>query len=507
MSYRGKLTDIRDAGAEEGRTGVTARIVAIFEQAIAQGELVPGAKLPPTRQLAELAGVNHLTAARAYRQLAERGLVASKVGSGTFVRAAAPIQDRAKVRDSIAWQRYVLPENDETYGDRVLAEMHEHVHIEGLLPLSVGYPSKRIFPVESMRDLTAKVMSEQAERALQYSDIRGIPELAEQIADLSAQRGAPEDVEDIVVTTGATQGLSLAMRAILRSGDTVACEDPSFMSVIRAIRVAGARVQPVPVDEDGLQVDELEALLAKTEIKALAIQPRSHNPTGRDLAPERRERLLELAGRHGFFIVEDGIYGELRLDDDAPLRSLRADAPAHVIYTDSISKTVGGGLRAGWVVASGPVVGRIVAEKRTDDVHTPTLTQLVFAEYLASGAFPDQVALAREHYRRGRDAVLAAIDRHLGSIASYVTPVGGGHVWVTLDSPVAERDLVEEARRQGVAYAPGGAMRLGRSPHLSLRLSFGYLPPEDLDEGVRRLAAALRAVRARPAVRRAAAPI
>src|SRR5688500_5610644 len=115
MSYRGKLTDLRKADpgeARDARTGVTARIVEVFEQAIAQGELAAGAKLPPTRQLAELAGVNHLTAARAYRQLAERGLVASKVGSGTFVRAAAPAQDSERVPDSIAWQRYVLPEND-----------------------------------------------------------------------------------------------------------------------------------------------------------------------------------------------------------------------------------------------------------------------------------------------------------------------------------------------------------------------------------------------------------
>jgi 2-aminoadipate transaminase len=507
MSYRSELTDIRRSGNGEGRSGVTARIVEVFERAIADGELAAGAKLPPTRQLAELAGVNHLTAARAYRQLAERGLVASKVGSGTFVRAAAPIQDRARVRDSIAWQRYVLPENDETYGDRVLAEMHEHIYIEGLMPLSVGYPSERIFPLERMRELTAEVMREQAESALQYSDVRGTPELAEQIAELSAQRGAPEDLEDIVVTTGACQGLSLAMRAILRPGDTVACEDPSFMAVIRAIRVAGARVQSVPVDEDGLQLDELESLLARTEIKALAIQPRAHNPTGRDLAPERRERLLELARRHGFFIVEDGIYGELRLEGDESPRSLRADAPAHVIYTDSISKTVGGGLRTGWVAASGPVVDRIVAEKRTDDIHTPTLTQLVVARYFASGAFPEQVELARKHYRRGRDAVLDAVERHLGPSASYVMPVAGAHVWVTLDSPVDERDLVEEARRQGVAYTPGGAMRLGRSPHLSLRLSFGYLEPDELDEGVRRIASSLRAVASRPAPRRAAAPI
>jgi 2-aminoadipate transaminase len=504
MSYRRKLTDMRDSDGDQ-RTGITAAIVEVFEQAIADGELGPGAKLPPTRQLAELTGVNHLTAARAYRQLAERGLVASKVGSGTFVRAAAPIQDRGQVPDSIAWQRYVLPESDETYGDRVLAEMHSHVQTEGLLPLSVGYPSELIFPTERLREHAAEVMREQPERALQYSDVRGIPEFAEQIAELSARRGAPEDVEDVIVTSGATQGLSLAMRAILRPGDVVACEDPSFMSVIRAIRVSGARVQPVPVDEDGLEVDALEALLARTEIKALALQPRSQNPTGRDLSDDRRARLLELARRHGFFIVEDGIYGELRFEGE-PRRPLRADAPAHVIYTDSLSKTVGGGLRAGWVIASGPVYERIVAEKRTDDIHTPTLTQLVVAEYLRTGAYEQQLDLAREHYRRGRDALLEAIGRHLGPIASYVMPTGGGHVWVTLDSPVSERDLVDEARRQGVAYAPGGAMRIARSPHLSMRLSFGYVTPEELDDGVRRIASALRSLSSRPA-RRTAAPI
>ena len=169
------------------------------------------------------------------------------------------------------------------------------------------------------------------------------------------------------------------------------------MSVIRAIRVAGARVHAVPVDEDGLQVDELESLLAKTEIKALAIQPRSHNPTGRDLSPERRERLLALVRQHGFFIVEDGIYGDLRFDGTTP-RSLRADAPAHVIYADSLSKTIGGGLRAGWVAASGPVVERIVAEKRTDDIHTPTMTPRLRSplpgERRLSGA---QIELANEH--------------------------------------------------------------------------------------------------------------
>ncbi len=296
------------------RPGTTAQaspqpIVEIFEAAITGGELGPGAKLPPTRQLAELTGVNHLTAARAYRQLAERGLVSSKVGSGTFVRAAAAaIPGSDRVRDSIAWQRYVLPEFEETYGDRFLPRCTATFDVEGLIPLSVGYPSERIFPIDEMRAATESVMRDQPERALQYSDVQGHGRAGR--AGRRARR--PLVVRTRTPRTSSSRaarrrGSSLAMRAILTPGDVVACEDPSFMSVIRAIRAAGAKVMPVPVDDDGLDVDALEALLARTEIKALAIQPRLHNPTGpRPVARAARAparagappRLLHRRGRH-----------------------------------------------------------------------------------------------------------------------------------------------------------------------------------------------------------------
>ncbi len=214
---------------------------------------------------------------------------------------------------------------------------------------------------------------------------------------------------------------------------------------------------------------------------------------------------MELVRRHGFFIVEDGIYGELRMDgEERP--SLRADAPAHAIYTDSLSKTVGGGLRAGWVIASGPVLDRIIAEKRSDDIHTPVLNQLVAAEYLAAGHYPEQLERAREHYRRGRAAMEESIERHLGGVAHYLEPLGGGHIWVTLDSPVSERDLVDEAWRQGVAYAPGGAMSVARTQDLHLRLSYCYLEPDEMDEGVQPPRFGARVAQRAPA-RRAAAPV
>ena len=273
--------------------------------------------------------------------------------------------------------------------------MHSHVQTEGLIPLSVGYPSERIFPIEDMRAATEEVMATQAERALQYSDVRGTPELAEQVAALSAARGEEEDTEDIVITSGATQGLSLAMRAILRPGDVVACEDPSFMSVIRAIRAAGAKVQPVPGGRRRPRRRRPRGAPRphrdpRARDPAAPSQPDRPRPFARAArAPARAGAPPWLLHRRGRDLRRASLRG-----DERP--SLRADAPAHAIYTDSLSKTVGGGLRAGWVIASGPVLDRIIAEKRSDDIHTPVLNQLVAAEYLAQGHYPAQLERARE---------------------------------------------------------------------------------------------------------------
>jgi 2-aminoadipate transaminase len=501
MSYKDSLSDLQRGGDRS----LTQQLVDLISAAISSGELAPEEKLPPTRELAELAGVNHLTAVRAYRRLRELGLVSAHVGRGTFVRGTGRPPEDARVPDSIAWQRYALPEFEPTYSDQVIAEMHRQATADDLVAFSVGYPSQRIYPVSELREATDEVLRTQAGRALQYSDVQGLPELREQLAELTAARGAPEDPRDILCTSGASQGLSLTARAVLRPGDVVACEDPSFMSVVRALRMPGIRVLGVPVDEDGLDVDALEALLARNDIRLLALQSRLHNPTGRDLAPERRERLLGLVRRHGFFVLEDGIYADLRFTGEAQ-PSLRSEAPAHVIYVDSLSKTVGGGLRAGWVAASGPVLDRIAAEKRGDDIHSATLPQLAVARYLASGHYPAQLHRAREHYRHGLETLSEALDSEFSSLASWPDPLGGGHLWVTLDLPLDERELADEALREGVAYVPGGAMRVERSRELSMRLSFGYLDDDEVREGVRRLARAVEGVRRR-APRAVAVPV
>jgi DNA-binding transcriptional MocR family regulator len=495
MSYKTELGHLkRDAAQPLGE-----QILGAFRDAIASGELAVGEKLPPTRELAELAGVNHLTAVRVYRKLRELGLVSSEVGRGTFVREAAATLREGAGSDSVEWQRYVLPALVESSGDRVMDEMYRHSQARGLIPLSVGYPSDELFPFDQMREAMAEALESHDSSALQYTDIAGLPELVEQVVALSAAREAPEKPDHLLITTGARQGLTLAARAVLRPGDVAACESPSFMGVLESLRSAGARVLPIPVDEKGLDTDALEELLGRQEIRLLAIQPRCHNPTGSDLSAERRVHLLELARRHGFFILEDGIYADLRFEGEDP-GSLRREAPSHVIYVDSLSKLVGGGLRVGWVASSGPVRERLLYEKRADDMHTATLTQLALARFLAAGEYAGHLERARAFYRERRDALVEAATNHLSGLATVPTPAGGGHLWLTLAVSVDEGELMTESVRHGVTFVPGPAMLPEPGSGINLRLSYGFLDPDKLAEGARRLGRAIRAVGEQPRV-------
>jgi len=475
-----------DRGA---KLSLTQQLADVFAAAIAAGELQPGAKLPPTRELAEIAGINQLTASRCYRRLQEQGLVVSAVGRGTFVRAAA---GSASGEADLSWQTYALAPPRSGDAGRALSDAARHAQSPGLIALSAGYPSRDQIPVDQLAAAVRETLDREALASFEYCPIEGDDELRSQLAALGRARGLNDEADSILITTGARQGLTLVSRAVLRPGDVAACESPTYMGMIEALRATGATVMPVDVDADGFNVDALERLLRGHEVRLVALQPRGHNPTGRDLSQERRTRLLELAARHGFFVLEDGVYADLRYEgtDPGPLRALD---PAHVIYVDSLSKTVAPGLRAGWVAASGPVLDRIIAEKRDDDAHCATLPQQISARFLAEGHYPAQVARALELYRPRREALLQALESEMPGLASFQPPSAGGHVWVTLDQARDDADLYRAALAGGVSYTPGPAMLVQPPRATQLRLSFSALAPEQLREGVRRLARAIRA--------------
>ncbi|HYY20715.1 MAG TPA: PLP-dependent aminotransferase family protein [Thermoleophilaceae bacterium] len=489
MSYKIKLADLKRDGAES----LTAQLVDRFAAAIDSGQLAPGEKLPPTRALSAEAGVNHLTAARVYRRLAELGYVTASVGRGTFVRALAP---GAGAEHGDDWQVYALPERELSYAQQVMWDAFDLADEEGIISLATGFPSPDAYPVREVAAIAAEVLAEEGGQALSYLTADGLPSLREQLALRGRRIGFASEPDEILITSGAQQGISLALRAVLEPGDVVVVESPTFAGLLAALRGTDARVIGVPVDGEGFDVAGLESILARHEVKLVALQTASHNPTGRDLSAERRSRLAELAIGRNLFVLEDHVYADLRFEGEAP-RPLRELAPAHVLYVNSLSKTVGGGLRLGWIAARGPVRERIALLKLDADFHTATLIQHIAARYLASGAYDRHIRRVTPLYRERRDALLASLDRHLAGEHRTIPPRGGHHLWVTLTRPIDERALYSQALRSGVTFTPGGAVTVERRSQTSLRLSFPRLRPEQLDQGAKLLAGAMREVRRR----------
>jgi len=489
MSNKLNLSDLD----RDGAASLTQQLVDRFIDAIENSTLEPGEKLPTTRALAADAGVNHLTAARVYRRLAELGYVTATVGRGTFVRALVPAAADEQGDD---WPAWALPELPQSYAMQITDDAFRLATDPDVISLSAGFPSPRLFPVEELKRASAEAWDDAGGAAIEYLVAEGLFALREQIAARGREHGFATDPDEIIVTSGARQAIDLIARALVEPGDVVVVESPTYAGLLSSLRSTGARVIGVPFDRDGLSTDALERVLTRHEVKLVALQTACQNPTGRDMSAPRRERLAQLARERNFFVLEDGVYSDLHFESE-PTRAMRELAPGHVLYVDSLSKTVGGGLRIGWIAARGPVFDRLALLKLETDFHSNTLSQHIAARYLASGDYARQLASTIPFYRERRDALLAALERHLAGEYRAEKPHGGHHVWVELVRPVDERTLYREAVRHGVTFTPGSTVSPERQSQTTLRMSFSLLDPDELDEGVRRVARALREVRRR----------
>lgn len=486
MSYKFDLSQIR----RDSEQSITTQLVQLVRTGIEDGTLLPGAKLPTTRALAEEAGVNHLTVVRAYKRLAGEGFVTASRGRGTFVRQAPPTVAPADAR----WQHAILPPAQRSYISQVVADTWHSPGSGDHINLATGWASPELLPVRDLTRISAEVFADVGADALTYGDPDGLRELREYLASQGVVRGFASEAEEIVITTGARQAIDLVVRTIVRPGDVVVTESPTYMGALVSLEQSGARVLGVPYDDQGLDVDALERILARHEVKLVSVQTGSQNPTGQDLSPARGERLLELARERSFFVLEDGVYSTLRFGSEQPQR-LRLRAPDHVIYVDSLSKTIGGGLRLGWVAASGEVRRRLTDLKLATDYHTPVLTQHLAVRWLASGAHDRHIARIVPEFAERAQAMVQSVRKRLGDEVVVAEPRGGHHVWLTFHRPIDERLLMTEALRQDVSFTPGGATTVEGDGLCGLRLSFPLFDAERIDEGIRRLAVAVRAAR------------
>src|SRR4051794_1038861 len=317
MSNKLDLSDLqRDAAVS-----LTQQLVDRFVDAIETQTLEPGEQLPTTRALAADAGVNHLTAARVYRRLAEQGYVTATGGRGTFVRSLVPAAADEQGDD---WQAWALPELPQAYAMQITDDAFRLATDPEVISLSTGFPSPRLYPAKELARASADTWREVGGGAIEYLVAEGLFALREQIAARGREHGFATEPDEIIVTSGARQGIDLIARALVEPGDVVVIESPTYAGLLSTLRGTGARVIGVPYDRDGLDTAALERVLTRHEVKLVALQTACQNPTGRDMSKARMERLAHLARERNFFVVEDGVYSDLRLEGQQtrPLREL-----------------------------------------------------------------------------------------------------------------------------------------------------------------------------------------
>ena len=380
-----------------------------------------------------------------------------------------------------------------------IRELFKYLSEPGMISFAGGYPASDLFDVDGLAAAQARAFALPT-RCLQYGPTDGLAELKAQIIALMAQRGAPCASEELLVTTGSQQGLDLLLRVMVAPGDVVVTEQPAYPATLQALRLQQAKIVTVPVDANGLDVEHLSALLRDGKIavpKLLYTVPTFANPTGATLSRERRIALLKLAAEYRFVIVEDDPYGDLRFAGDAvpTMLGLTAEVPGSrdwVVHFSSLSKIVAPGLRVGWTVAPPEIARRCVVAKQTVDLCSVPWTQAVAAEYLAEGSLTRHLPKITEAYRLKCEAMCNALGDKLGDAIQFHAPQGGMFVWARL-AAVKTSELLPNAIAEKVLFVPGTAFFAENADEASLRLSFAAPAVTAIEEGVERLARAMKA--------------
>jgi 2-aminoadipate transaminase len=363
----------------------------------------------------------------------------------------------------------------------------------GVISFAGGLPACDLFDRAGLQAAFTAVLAEDCgARALQYSTTEGDPLLRRLIAQRLTERGLETVAEDLLITSGSQQALTLVAGVLLHAGDRVLVEEPSYLAALQCFALAGAQAIPVPCDDDGLDPDALDALITQHRPTLLYTVPTFHNPTGRTLSRERRLALAELAERTGLWIVEDDPYGELRYSGEA-LPTVASLPPAHgrTLAISTLSKIAAPGLRIGWVRAPRMLLRSLTIAKQAADLHSSTVDQAAAARWLATTDLAAHIERLRAEYGARRDALLSGLGAALPAGSTHNRPDGGMFVWARLPDGWDAGALLQGALDRDVAYVPGAPFFSGPPDLATLRLSFTAHRPDEIALGLERLAQAL----------------
>ena len=390
--------------------------------------------------------------------------------------------------DAARWERLFAERTRGEVGEGIAAVL-AFLGLPNIISFAGGFPDPRTFPRERVSALLEEFTLAGEVNAFQYTPTRGLAGPLDALAGrLEALQGCRPADEELMVTSGAIEALELVGKSFLERGDVVVVEGPTYLGAIMAFRSFEADIVAVPMDDNGLEVDELERRLSEgLRPKLVYSIPDHQNPAGVSLSGERRARLVELGRRHGFLIVEDVAYRELGFEDDAA-PSLWSLAPDVVVQAGTTSKTFFPGVRLGWAVGPAEVLAQLVSAKQNTDQCAGALGQRLFEEYVRRGWIDEQLAQSRSLYRRKCDRMLAALERAMPAGTRWTRPRGGFFTWLTLPEGGDAADLAKGAVERGVGVVPGSLFFPDGRGGDSVRLSFSQVDETSIDEGIERLA-------------------
>jgi GntR family transcriptional regulator/MocR family aminotransferase len=464
-----------------------------IQQGILSGSLAADTRLPASRQLARDLGVNRITVETAYSELEADGLVFSRVGSGTYVLPPTPLPLQPIDALEAAWPLW--QENVQTGDIRStnverdeLFKANQHPH---LIRFAGGTSASHMFPADDFRKVLQTIMRRDGIAALEYGESNGYAPLRATIAHVLASQGLQAHAENILITAGSQQAISLVSQLLLKPGDTIMVESPTYGGALELFRALNFTIVGIPVDKRGMRVENLERLLQQHHPKLIYTIPNFHNPTGTCLSSSRRRELIVLADRYNVPILEDDFVGDLRYDGRTQPSLKALDPGGRVIYASTFSKMLMPGLRVGFLLIEGPVYESLVNFKHVNDLATSTLIQRALEAYVTVGRYQTHLRRSCQLFRKRRDAMVAAIKRYLPANVQFDVPHGGLFLWVRLPGDISADDLLPLACQEGVNFVPGSRFfEDGNQGKNWMRLNFVVQAPNEIEEGIKRLGSA-----------------
>jgi len=443
------------------------------------GVLPPGSKLPSYRELQQRFRLSPDTVQRLLADLARRGLLVTRPGSGTFTAARRPPRSAADV----SWQTLAL-------GSRAGLGPDLERLVDPLPPDSIGlasgFPDERLQPL----GLLAAAASRAARQPRAWGRLppQGLPELCSYLAD---EVGGGLTGSNVLIASGGQASLSAVFRHLCAPGDPLIVESPTYVGALAAARAAGLALVPVPGDADGVLPDALADAFARTGARLAYLQPRYANPAGSVLARDRREPVLAAAARAGAFLLEDDWMRDFDLGAPSPPPLISEDDNGHVIYLRSVSKPIAAGLRVSGLAARGPVLARLRRGRISDDLFVAPILQRIALDVLTAPGWARHLGMLRRQLRDRRDALVGAVRELLPTCRLDLVPAGGMHLWLRLPDHVADEDVTEAAAARGLSVTPGRASFPGEPSGSFLRLSYAEEDGPALRGAVRVLAGVL----------------